>query len=311
LWNPIELNEPNIFENGILEAFNITRAGGNAPLFDRIFNGLTVTNVGVVNGTTLTGSQALRRFTTTNQWIANGDVANFANWLNSTSALTGANGGLLRNAALPENFIVVNPQFGSVALHGNNDNSIYHALQTEVKKRLSSGFTGQFSYTWSKNLGNSAGGNGSASSSTATTRDPRNRNLQRGLIVFDRTHQFKANGTWVLPFGANQRFLNSAPRWRGCRERRLHLRRLSERSASAPPPTRRISPARCPKAPGRSKWATDSSSTSRICGRRLRLRRTSAEIRHCRAVSRIRPSLMPPEIRSCETPNRELPATWR
>jgi hypothetical protein len=213
LWNPIELNEPNIFENGILEAFNLTRAGGNAPLFDRIFNNLNVTGVGTVNGTSLTGSQALRRFTTTNQWIANGDVANFANWLNSTSALTGANGGLLRNAKLPENFIVVNPQFGSVALHGNNDNSIYHAFQAEVKKRLSSGFTGQFSYNWSKNIGNTAAANGSGSSSTATTRDPRNRNLQRGLIIFDRTHQFKGNGTWALPFGPNRMFLGNAPQW--------------------------------------------------------------------------------------------------
>jgi hypothetical protein len=213
LWNPIELNEPNIFENGILDAFNITRAGGNAPLFDRIFNNLNVTGVGTVNGTTLTGSQALRRFTTTNQWIANGDVASFANWLNTTSALTGSNGGLLRNAQLPENFIVVNPQFGSVALHGNNDNSTFHALQTEIKKRMARGFTGQFSYTWSKNMGNSAAANGSGSSSTATTRDPRNRNLQRGLTIFDRTHQFKSNGTWTLPFGPNRMFLGNAPAW--------------------------------------------------------------------------------------------------
>src|SRR5262249_20963654 len=194
LWNPIELNETNIFENGILEAFNITRAGGNAPLFDRIFNGLNVTGVGVVNGTSLTGSQALRRYTTTNQWIANGDVANFANWLNSTSALTNVNGGLLQNGRLPDNFIVVNPQFGSVALHGNNDGSTYHSLQAEARKRLSNGVTGQFSYTWSKDLGNSAAANGSGSSSTATTRDPRNRDLQRGLVIFDRAHQFKATG---------------------------------------------------------------------------------------------------------------------
>jgi len=172
-----------------------------------------VTGVGRVDGTTLTGSQALRRFTTTNQWIANGDVASFANWLNGTSALTGTNGGLLGNGRLPDNFIVVNPQFGSVALHGNNDNSIYHALQTEIKKRFSNGFTGQFSYTWSKDLGNSAGGNDSNSSSTATTRDPRNRNLQRGLIFFDRTHQFKSNGTWALPFGPNRAFLSNAPAW--------------------------------------------------------------------------------------------------
>jgi hypothetical protein len=213
LWNPIELNEPNIFENGILDAFNVTRAGGKAPLFDRIFNGLNVTGVGTVNGTTLTGSQALRRFTTTNQWIATGDVSTFANWLNSTSALTGVNGGLLRNGNLPENFIVVNPQFGSVALHGNNDNSIFHAFQTEVKKRLSHGVTGQFSYTWSKTLGNSAAGNGSNSSSTATTRDPRNRNLQRGLVVFDRAQQFRANATWDLPFGPNRAFVRNAPGW--------------------------------------------------------------------------------------------------
>jgi len=107
----------------------------------------------------------------------------------------------------------VNPQFGTVRLHGNNDNSIYHALQTEVKKRFSSGFTGQFSYTFAKDLGNSAAANGSGSSSTATTRDPRNRNLQRGLITFDRAHQFKGNGTWALPFGPNRALLNNSPAW--------------------------------------------------------------------------------------------------
>jgi hypothetical protein len=63
-----------------------------------------------VGGTTLTGSEALRRFTTTNQWIANGEVAALANWFNSTNAITLQNGGLLRNGNLPDNFVVVNPQ---------------------------------------------------------------------------------------------------------------------------------------------------------------------------------------------------------
>src|SRR5206468_2615689 len=49
------INEINIFENGILDAFAITRAGGNAPLLDKIFNG-----IGGVNGTTLTGSDFIR-----------------------------------------------------------------------------------------------------------------------------------------------------------------------------------------------------------------------------------------------------------
>ena len=213
LWGPIELNEPNIFENGILEAFNVTRTGGNAPLFSRILMGRNVPGAGVVNGTTLTGSDALRRYTTTNQWIANGEAANFANWLNSTSALTGQNGGLLKNGGLPENFIVVNPQFGVAALHGNNDSSIYHSLQTEVTKRLSEGFTGRFGYTWAKNLGNSAVGNAQASSNTSTTRDPRNRSLQRGLVTFDRKHQLRGHATWELPFGPNHMLLGNSPSW--------------------------------------------------------------------------------------------------
>jgi len=205
LWGAVELNEVNIFENGILDAFNVTRAGGNAPLFDQILKGLNVTGVGVVNGTTLTGSQALRKFSTTNQWLANGSVAALANWLNTTSALTGQDGGLLRNGNLPENFIVVNPQFGSAQLNGNNDNSIYHSLQTQVTKRLSHGLTGQFAYTWSKNLGNSA--------SNPSTRDPRNWHLQRGLVNFDYTNNFQAHGAYELPFGPNREFLSNAPRW--------------------------------------------------------------------------------------------------
>ena len=98
LWTGEELNYTNIFENGILDAFNVTRAGGDAPLFDKIFNGLNVPAAGVVNGTTLTGSQALRRYTSTNAFLANGDVGGFASFLNSSSALTTlGNGGLLRS----------------------------------------------------------------------------------------------------------------------------------------------------------------------------------------------------------------------
>jgi hypothetical protein len=211
LWGATQLNEINVVENGILDAFNVTRAGNNAPLFDRLLMGRNVPGVGLVNGATLTGSEALRRFTTTNQWIANGEVASLANWFNSTPLLTGQNGGLLRNANLPENFIVVNPQFGSVTLLGNNDNSVYHSLQTQLTKRLAQGLSGQFSYTWSRNLGNSLGGNASASDTTSSTRDPRNRQLQRGLVTFHRTNTFKGYGTWALPFGPNRAMLANTP----------------------------------------------------------------------------------------------------
>src|SRR5262249_1129065 len=147
LWEGEQLNHTNIYENGILEAFNITRAGRDAALFDRMFMGLNVPGAGVVNGTTLTGSQALRRYTSTNTFLANGDVGGLANFLNTTAALTNENGGLLRRAGLPENFITVNPQYGSVTLQGNSSNSSYHSLQTQLTKRYSRNLTGEFSYT--------------------------------------------------------------------------------------------------------------------------------------------------------------------
>lgn len=211
LYSNIELNEPNIIENGILDAFNVTRAGGNAPLFDRIMNGLNVPGAGVVNGTTLTGSQALRIFGTTDNWFADGEVGRLAGWLNNTTALTGVAGGLLRRAGLPENFIMVNPQFANVQLWGTRGNSTYHSLQVQLRKQLARGFSGQFSYTWSKALGDSV--NGDAVRDAVDTIDPRNRSLNKGRLSFDRTHAFRAHGTWELPFGSGHRLLGGAPAW--------------------------------------------------------------------------------------------------
>src|SRR5262245_24660719 len=206
-----ELNTINIFENGILDAFNITRTGGNAPLFDAMLKGVRIGTITV--GQNGSGSEALRQFTTTNQWIANGEVASLANFLNSSSTGTGEVGGLLRQNGFPENFIVVNPQFGSLQLNGNDDNSSYHSLQTSLTKRLSSGLSGEFNYTWSRAIGNSAAGNSNLSDTTTSERDPRNRILQKGLLTFHRTHGLKGHGTWQLPFGPNRLLLANAPGW--------------------------------------------------------------------------------------------------
>ncbi len=42
LVRQIDINEANIFESGVLDAFLVTQAGGNAPLLDQIFNGLNL-----------------------------------------------------------------------------------------------------------------------------------------------------------------------------------------------------------------------------------------------------------------------------
>jgi hypothetical protein len=216
LYGEVATNEVNIFENGILDAFNVTRNGGNAPLFDKMLNGLNVTGAGVVNGTTLTGSQAFRLNSTTRPFIANGDVGAFAAYLNNSTNFTNAAGGIPRNGGFPENLITGNPQFstaspGSTTLPGNatfitnSADSTYHSMQVELTKRLSSGFTTQTSYTWAKSIG-IADGDGAL-----IYRTLRNRSLNRGPLGMDRSGQFISSGTYSLPFGPNRTFLSNSP----------------------------------------------------------------------------------------------------
>jgi hypothetical protein len=216
LEGEVATNEVNIFENGILEAFNITRSGGNAPLFDRMLMNLNVTGAGVVNGTTLTGSQAFRISTATRAFIANGDVGSFAAYLNNTTNFTNSAGGIVRNAGLPENLITGNPQFntgnpGTTTLPGNATfitniaDSTYHSMQLELNKRLSKGFTTQTSYTWSKSIGISDEDGG------IVFRTLRDRSLNRGPLGLDRTHQIISNGMFSLPFGPNRMLLSNEP----------------------------------------------------------------------------------------------------
>lgn len=94
LYGRTNLNTVNIFENGILEAFNITRMGGNAPLFDQMLRGLNLGS-GTINGTTVTGSASLRANTLTRAFFANGNVGQLAQFLQTSATVTNRAGGLL------------------------------------------------------------------------------------------------------------------------------------------------------------------------------------------------------------------------
>jgi hypothetical protein len=209
LWHAMPLNAVDIFNNGFLDAFNVTRAGRDAPLFDRMLMGLNIPGAGVVNGTTVTGSAALRTSTLTRSNIANGNVGAVADFLNRSTAVTGKGGGFVRNGNLPENFFVLNPQFNGVTLHGNPSNSTYHSMQVQVTKRLSQGFTTQTIYTWSRALGATDSDN--TLNDNVLPRDPRNRANDKSLLAYHRTHQFTTNGTIQLPFGPGRKFLADAP----------------------------------------------------------------------------------------------------
>ena len=196
-----QINDVDIYYNGFLDAFNTVRAGGDSPLIDAMLNGYNIPGVGAV-GSAVTGSQALRRYASTNSFLANGQVGALANFINTTASLSGAPGGILRNAHLPEQFFVVNPQFGSVSLVGNNGNETYNAVQGHIAQRYSHGLSGQFAYTFSKTLGDS----GSA-------RVQNDYALNKSLLSNDRTHVIQQNFTYQLPFGKQGNFLTHVPTW--------------------------------------------------------------------------------------------------
>ena len=202
LIRTVNLNEVNIFENGLLDAFQVTQRGGDAPLMDRLFNGFNL-GLGPVNGQTVTGSASVRAFSGTRGFLANNQVGGFADYLNTLDVF-GARGGLLALADLPENWIIANPQFRGADFVGNFANSTYHAFQFSANKRFSGGWTLLSNYTWSRTLGEDEGDSGENQELLNSYRNGRNRRIDKRLLVFHRTHVVRNSGLWDLPVGPNR-----------------------------------------------------------------------------------------------------------
>ncbi|MBI4905636.1 MAG: carboxypeptidase regulatory-like domain-containing protein [Acidobacteria bacterium] len=203
LYRATSINEVNIFENGILDAYNVTQAGGNAALFDRVFGGLNISGFGVVNGQNgRTGSAAIRFLQPAA--FANNNVGTIASYLNS-STFAGLPGSLLRRAGLPENFVVANPQFSGVQYVGNFSNSTFHSLQVEGTRHLSRNFMFQANWTWSRTIGDEEGAGQDLLNSYRTNR---NRSFDKRVLDFHRTHVFRSNWIYSLPLGRGQRYLS-------------------------------------------------------------------------------------------------------
>ncbi|PYS35701.1 MAG: hypothetical protein DMG14_26340, partial [Acidobacteria bacterium] len=207
LHSSINYNEPDFQYNGLLQALTITQAGGNATMFDQMFNGLNFgAGIGVV-GRDVTGSEALRRHASFRADIANGNFRNVANTLNTANigvAIPAGQtiaGATLRSSGLfPENFITANPQFGVMEMRDNSDSSNYHSMQTQLTMRPKHGITYQATWTWSRATG-VAPPTGDGGGTTETYRDFMNRHADYTVASFQRTHNFRGYATFELPFG--------------------------------------------------------------------------------------------------------------
>jgi len=96
------------------------------------------------------------------------------------------------------------PQFTGVSTHwAPFGNSIYHALQVQVDKRLSYGLQFTSSYTWSKSIddGSTVSGSTVYLGGTVSVQNPNNRKLERSLSEYDAPQNLKIGYTYDLPFG--------------------------------------------------------------------------------------------------------------
>ena len=98
----------------------------------------------------------------------------------------------------------LHPDFGPRVIRSSNGNSVYHALQLEVERRLGKGLHINGSYTWSRAIDN-------ASESLLVNTNSQNLNLpsipaslgglnlDRGPSDFNRSHRFTVAYIWDLP----------------------------------------------------------------------------------------------------------------
>lgn len=99
-----------------------------------------------------------------------------------------------------------NPFIGPGDILTNAGRYRYNALQTEIRRRFTQGFSFQANYTFQKVLSDVQGDG-------QTRFDPRLDNNNPGLEYaradYDRTHTVNINTLYELPFGKGKRFLNS------------------------------------------------------------------------------------------------------
>jgi hypothetical protein len=89
------------------------------------------------------------------------------------------------------------PQFGAINETGNFGHVTYHELIGRVQKRLSAGLTYDGNFTWSKNLGGSAG----------TGWQFYDWRLTKGPTTNDTRYRFISNASYELPVGKGRRFM--------------------------------------------------------------------------------------------------------
>jgi hypothetical protein len=204
IWRSIDTNQVDIRNNGFLTDF--VRARQNCALQGATIAGsgdplLRCTNAAF--NPAIPGSQPLLVFPN----LGSGGLLNNSTILGQIQQGVPADLAvtyIINSLAGTVNFLQ-NPNafVGNVTTNGGLFR--YNALQAEIRRRFSGGFSYQVNYTFQKTLADST-------QDTQQSVDPYldNANIKRNYArpTFDRTHTINANANIELPFGRGHRWLN-------------------------------------------------------------------------------------------------------
>ena len=106
-----------------------------------------------------------------------------------------------------------NQQFGSAMFLSNSADSIYHSMQTTLRKRFSGGLLFNFAYTLSKVIDDQSGDPivTTFTPTSVATLDNRNLRLDRARADFDQKHVIILTWIYELPFGTGKRWGSNSP----------------------------------------------------------------------------------------------------
>jgi hypothetical protein len=97
-----------------------------------------------------------------------------------------------------------NPNFARIALTSFNSSSLYHALELQLKRRMSHGFEAQASYTFGRSIDSSSGStDGDQFQNGLTSLLFFDQGIRRGLSDFNQSHKLIVNFTWDVPSSKN------------------------------------------------------------------------------------------------------------
>lgn len=227
VWHSYNLNEVNIFENGFLDEFRraqqnlaINVANGRTgfannglpgqvalPIFDAAFGarggqGALPAGQGFTNQAFITDLQQGEAGRLAAR--LSGNQIYICRMVGNTFSPC-ASRGYTAAGPYPSNFFVLNPFAigGNLTIVDDDSKTRYHAMQLQLRRRYSGGFSFNVNYTLGKNWSDIWADN---ATQFHTYRTLRNKALDWGPAPFDVRHVLQTYGTYDLPFGRGRRF---------------------------------------------------------------------------------------------------------